>query len=97
MSGFKQAAPGPEFLRPETKPKFRPISPAGGQIPKITCGTSRLNAGFSRKVSVIRDSGNCVVGPGGLEPPTNRLWGESPDVIFRLDFLVRKSVHAIRA
>ena len=38
-----------------------------------------------------------MVGPGGLEPPTNRLWGESPDVIFRLDFLVRKSVHAIRA
>jgi len=72
MSGFKQAAPGPEFLRPETKPKFRPISPAGGQIPKITCGTSRLNAGFSRKVSVIRDSGNCVVADAvDLEPVSN--------------------------
>jgi hypothetical protein len=33
----------------------------------------RANAGFSRKVSVIRDSGNCVVGPGGLEPPTRPL------------------------
>jgi hypothetical protein len=44
---------------------------------------------------VIRDSGNCVVGPGGLEPPANRLLVRV--IIFRLDFLVRKSVHAGRA
>jgi hypothetical protein len=57
----RQAAPGPEFLRPETKPKFRPVSPARDQIPKITCRTGRANAAYSRKGSVIRDSGNCVV------------------------------------
>jgi hypothetical protein len=66
MSGFKQAAPGPEFFQPETKPKFRPVSPARDQIPKNTCRIGRANAGFSRKGSINRDSGNCVVGPGGL-------------------------------
>jgi hypothetical protein len=61
MSGFKQAAPGPEFFEPETKPKFWPVSPARDQIPKITCRTGRANAACSRKGSVIRDLGNCVV------------------------------------
>jgi hypothetical protein len=28
----------------------------------------RANAAFSRKVSVNRDSGNCVVGPGVVAP-----------------------------
>ena len=38
-----------------------------------------------------------MVGPGGLEPPTGRLWSVHPYkwLIFRLDFLGRKSVHAI--
>ena len=36
-----------------------------------------------------------MVGPGGLEPPANRLLVRV--IIFRLDFLVRKSVHAGRA
>ena len=57
----RQAAPGPEFFRPETKPKFRPVSPARDQISKIVRRTGRANAACSRKVSVIRDSGDCVV------------------------------------
>jgi hypothetical protein len=57
----RQAAPGPEFLRPETNPKFRVVSPARDQISKIRRRKGRANAGCSRKVSVIRDSGNCVV------------------------------------
>src|SRR6476469_5711390 len=61
MSVFKQAAPGPEFFEPETKPTFWPVSPARDQIPKITCRTGRANAACSRKGSVIRDLGNCVV------------------------------------
>ena len=48
--------------------------PAGQRpIAKITRRIGRANAGFSRKVSVTRDPGNCVVGPGGLEPPTRPL------------------------
>ena len=66
-------APGTEFFRPETKPKFRPVSPARDQISKTVRRTGRANAACSRKVSVIRDSGDCVVGPGGLEPPTRPL------------------------
>ena len=61
ISGFKTVAPGPEFFRPETKPKIRPVSPARDQISKIVRRTGRANAAFSRKVSVIRDSGDCVV------------------------------------
>ena len=57
----RPAAPGPEFLRPETEPTFRPVSPARNLISKIRRRTGRANAGCSRKVSVIRDSGNCVV------------------------------------
>src|SRR5512139_4100849 len=67
MSGFKQAAPGPEFFGPETKPKFRRLSPARDQIPKIICRTGRANAGFSRDGSVTKDSGNCVVETRGLK------------------------------
>ena len=55
------------------------------------------NRGYSANHGKSRLAPECVVGLGGLEPPTNRLWGEPPDVIFRLDFLVRKSVHAVRA
>ena len=61
ISGFKARAPGPEFFRPETKPKFRPVSPARDQISKIVRRTGRANAAHSRKVSVIRDLGDCVV------------------------------------
>ena len=50
-------APGTEFLRPETKPKFRPVSPARDQISKTVRQTGRANAACSDKVSVIRDSG----------------------------------------
>jgi ketosteroid isomerase-like protein len=53
--------PGTEFFRPETKSKFRLVSPARDQISKIVRRTGRANAACSRKVSVIRDSGNCVV------------------------------------
>ena len=60
--------PGPEYFRPETEPKFRPVSPTRGQIPEIVRRTGRVNAACSRKVSVIRDSGNCVVGPGVVAP-----------------------------
>ena len=64
-------APGTEFSRPETRPRIRHIPPAGDRIAKITRRIGRANAGLSRKVSVIRDSGNCVVGPG--EVPTSRI------------------------
>ena len=40
-------------------------------------------------------SSTLVQGLGGLEPPANRLLVRV--IIFRLDFLVRKSVHAGRA
>jgi hypothetical protein len=59
-------APGTEFFRPETKPKFRVVSPARDQISKIVRRTGRVNAACSHKVSVIRDSEDCVVGPGGV-------------------------------
>jgi hypothetical protein len=38
---------------------------------KITRRIDRANAGFSRKVSVIRDWGNCLVGPGGMPRQSN--------------------------
>jgi len=57
----RQVAPGPEFFRPKTKPKFRPVWPARDQISKIVRQTGRGHAAYSRKVSGIRDSGNCVV------------------------------------
>ena len=53
--------PGTEFFRPETKPKFRVVSPARDQISKIVRRTGRVNAACSHKVSVIRDLGDCVV------------------------------------
>ena len=84
---LRQSAPGPEFFRSETGPRIRHVPPTGEQIAKITRRIGRATAGFSRKVSVIRDQGNCVVGLVGLEPPTDRLWGGPPDLIFRLDFL----------
>ena len=37
-------APGTEFFRPETKPKFRPVSPARDQISKTVRRTGRANA-----------------------------------------------------
>ena len=67
----RQSAPGPEFFRPETKPKFRPVSPARDQISKIMRRTGRANAACSRKVSVIRDSGNCVVADAVLVEPVS--------------------------
>jgi hypothetical protein len=51
----------PEFFRSETGPRIRHVPPAGEQIAKITRRIGRASAGFSRKVSVIRDQGNCVV------------------------------------
>ena len=57
----RQVAPGPEFFQPETKPKFRPVSPLRDQISKIVRRTGRVNAGLSRKVSGIRDSRDCLV------------------------------------
>src|SRR5262249_52314274 len=57
----RQAARGPEFFRPETRSKFRPISPAGDQISKNEGRTGRDNVACSRKVSAIRDPGDCVV------------------------------------
>jgi hypothetical protein len=62
-------APGTEFFRPETKPKFRVVSPARDQISKIVRRTGRPNAAYSRKVSAIRDSADCVVADAvTLEP-----------------------------
>src|SRR6185436_10638675 len=58
---LRESPPGPEFFRPETKPKFRPVPPARDRVSKIVCRTGRANAAFSRKVSGNRDSGNCVV------------------------------------
>ena len=79
---LRQSAPGPEFFRSETGPRIRHVPPTGEQIAKITRRIGRATAGFSRKVSVIRDSRNCVVGLGGLEPPTNRIMGR----VTRCDF-----------
>jgi hypothetical protein len=78
VSSIGITAPGTEFFRPETKPKFRPVSPARDQISKTVRQTGRANAASSHKVSVTRDSGNCVVGPGGLELPTRPLWRDAP-------------------
>jgi hypothetical protein len=54
-------APGTEFFRPETGSQIRRIPPAGDPTAKTTRRICRANAGFSRKVSGIRDWGNCVV------------------------------------
>src|SRR6478672_9807849 len=54
-------APGTGFFRPETGPRTRHIPPAGRRTAKTTRRIGRANAGFSRKVSGIRDWGNCVV------------------------------------
>jgi hypothetical protein len=54
-------APGTGFFRPETGPQIRHIPPARDRTTKTTRRIGRANAGFSRKVSVIRDSENCVV------------------------------------
>ena len=59
-------APGTEFFRPETKPKFRPVSPARDRISKTVRQTGRANAACSHKVSVTRNSGDCLVGPGDV-------------------------------
>ena len=74
-----RAAPGTEFLRPETKPKFRVVLPVRDQISKTVRRKGRANAAFSHKVSVIRDSADCVVAhPVSCEPvslcrfPANR-------------------------
>jgi hypothetical protein len=64
-------APGTEFFRPETKPKFRVVSPARDQISKIVRRTGRVNAACSHKVSVIRDSGDCVVADAVLVEPVS--------------------------
>src|SRR5262249_22713046 len=69
----RRATPGPEFFRPETRSKFRRISPARDPIFKIGRRTGHDKAACSRKISAIRDPGDCVVGPGGLEPPTRPL------------------------
>ena len=60
-------APGTEFFRPETRRRIRHILPARDQILKITYRIGRANAAYSSKVSVIRDSRNCVVVLRGLE------------------------------
>ena len=60
-------APGTEFSRPETRLRIRHIPPAGDRLAKITRRIGRANAAFSRKVSVIRDLGDCVVVLRGLE------------------------------
>ena len=69
ISDFKSRRAGPEFSRPETKPKFSPgLAGQRDQTSKIVRRTGRANAACSRKVSVIREGyGNCVVGPRGLE------------------------------
>jgi hypothetical protein len=64
-------APGTEFFRPETKPKFRVVSPARDRISKIVRRTGRVNAACSHKVSVIRDSGDCVVADAVLVEPVS--------------------------
>ena len=58
---LNRSTPGPEFFRPETKPTFRPASPAGDQISKVVCHKSPASAAFSRKVSASGDLGDCVV------------------------------------
>ena len=67
----RHAAPGPEFFRPETKAKFRPISPARDQRPDIERRTGRANAACSRKVSVIRDLGDCLVADAVVFEPVS--------------------------
>ena len=71
LSSIGITAPGTEFFRPETKPKFRPVSPARDQISKIVRRTGRANAACSHKVSVIRDSGDCVVADAVLVEPVS--------------------------
>src|SRR5262249_18332993 len=43
----------------------------GDRIAKITPRTGRANAGFSRKVSMIRDWGNCVVADAVVLEPVS--------------------------
>jgi hypothetical protein len=64
-------APGTEFFRPETKPKFRPLSPARDQISKTVRRTGRANAACFHKVSVTRDSGDCLVADAVLVEPVS--------------------------
>ena len=61
VSSVGITAPGTEFFRPETKPKFRPVSPARDQISKTVRRTGRANAACFHKVSVTRDLGDCLV------------------------------------
>src|SRR6478609_2837722 len=68
----RHVAPGPEFFWPETESKFRPVSPAGDRIAKIIRRAGPANAACSHKVSVIRDSGDCLVADAvRVEPVSN--------------------------
>ena len=71
VSSVGITAPGTEFFRPETKPKFRPVSPARDQISKTVRRTGRANAACSHKVSVTRDSGDCLVADAVLVEPVS--------------------------
>ena len=77
-----RVTPGPEFFRPETKSRFRSVSPARDQISKIVCRTARANAACSRKASVIRDSRNCVVADAvGFEPVSPCIFGKCREIL----------------
>src|SRR5262245_57895261 len=53
------------------------IPPAGDPKANIRRRKGRANAGFSRKVSVIRDWGNCVVADAvGFEPVSSLQFGK---------------------
>src|SRR6476646_6287765 len=45
----RQVAPGPEFFQPETKPKFRPVSPLRDQISKSCVEQAALTRAFLAK------------------------------------------------
>ena len=76
LSSIGITAPGIEFFRPETGPRIRHIPPAGDQITKIARRRGRANAGLSRTVSVIRDSGTAwwrTQSKSNPSPPPNSL------------------------
>jgi hypothetical protein len=65
------------FSARETRPRIRHIPPARDQIPKNVSNRPRQRGLFSQRLNKQR-FGELRGGPGGLEPPTDRLWGGPP-------------------
>jgi len=66
-------APGTGCFRPETGHPNRHIPPDRDRTAKTTRRIGRANAGFSRKVSGIRDWANCVVADAVAFEPVSTL------------------------